>query len=163
MHSTVSGLAAILLLTGTVAAKPSPADPVAQPRVPPRVSTTDGAPVDLAPRPGSEADRLARQLMAHEINEARAHGEKPLVLVGMARLNDEDELLFVQLQSTGECGSGGCSIVSFKYTGSQWVRVVDTIGGTVHIARTGHRGMPDLIVKDASRLIWNGTRYVEVG
>jgi len=34
------------------------------------------------------------------------------VLVGMARVNDEDELLFVQLQSPGECGSGGCSTAS---------------------------------------------------
>jgi len=101
--------------------------------------------------------------MAHEIDQAHAHGENPLVLVGMARLNDADELLFVQLQSSGECGSGGCSTVSFKYTDGDWVRIMDTIGGPVRIARTGHRGMPDLIVRDRSRLIWDGTKYLEIG
>lgn len=157
-----TAFAAALVLTGTVAAEPSFGHPRGEQRVMPRLATTDGAPVDLAARPGSEADRLARQLMAREIEKAQAHGENPLVLVGMARLNDADELLFVQLQSPGECGSGGCSTVSFKYMDHQWVRIVDTIGGTVQIARGGHRGMPDLIVKEGSRLIWNGTRYQEV-
>ena len=101
--------------------------------------------------------------MAREIDRARADGADPLVLVGMARVNDEDELLFVQLQSPGECGSGGCSIASFKYVDGRWVRIMDTIGGTVQIARRSHRGMPDVIVKDGSRLIWDGTRYQEVG
>ena len=69
--------------------------------------------------------------MARELERARAHGEDPLVLVGMGRLNDADELLFVQLQSPGECGSAGCNTVSFRYTGDRWVRIMDTVGGTV--------------------------------
>ena len=104
MHTALCGLAAVLVLTGTAAAKvPSEQLPAGQ--VVPRLSTTDGAPVELAARPGSEADKLARQLMAREIARARANGTDPLVLVGMGRLNDEDELLFVQLRSSRECGS----------------------------------------------------------
>jgi hypothetical protein len=38
------------------------------------LSTTDGAPVELTARPGSETDRLARQLMAPELERARARG-----------------------------------------------------------------------------------------
>lgn len=64
--------------------------------------------------------------MARELERARAHGEDPLVLVGMGRLNDADELLFVQLQSPGECGSAGCSTVSFRYTGDRWIKIMDT-------------------------------------
>ena len=53
----------------------------------PRLSTTDGAPVELAAQPGSEADKLARQLMAREIGKARADGADPLVLVGMVAIS----------------------------------------------------------------------------
>ena len=105
IHTALCGLAAVLVLTGTAAAKPSSGAPPAG-RAIPRLSTTDGAPVKLAAQPGSEADKLARQLMAREI--ARA-GTDPLVLVGMGRLDDVDELLFVQLQSPGECGLAGFS------------------------------------------------------
>ena len=78
--------------------------------------------------PGSEADRLARQLMAHELERDRQDGENPLVLVGMGRLNETDEMLFVQLQSAGDCGSAGCNTVSFRFTRGRWVRVMDTVG-----------------------------------
>ena len=123
IHTALSGLAAVLVLTGTAAAKPSSGHPehgIA------RLSTTDGASVVLTATPRSEADRLARQLMARELERARTHGEDPLVLVGMGRLNDADELLFVQLQSPGECGSAGCSTVSFRYTGDRWIKIMDT-------------------------------------
>ena len=160
IRTAFSGLAAILVLTGTVAAKPSVPEPRVQHAFP-VLSTTDGAPVELTARPGSEADRLARQLIARELERARAHGEDPLVLVGMGRLNDADELLFVQLQSPGECGSAGCNTVSFRYTGDPWIRIMDTVGGTaVRIAASHHRGMPDLIVEERNRLIWDGTKYV---
>ena len=126
----------------------------------PALGTTDGAPVVLAARPGSEADKLAQQLMAREIGRARADGEDPLVLVGMARLNDADELLFVQLQAPGECGSGGCSTVSFRNKRGRWIRILDTIGGTVRVTGSQHRGMPDLIVQGANRLIWDGEKSI---
>src|SRR5215472_6417498 len=157
IHTALCGLAAVLVLTGTAAAKPSFGGPPAGHAIP-RLSTTDGAPVELAPHPGSEADKLARQLMAREIARARAAGTNPLVLVGMRRLNDVDELLFVQLQSPGECGSAGCSTVSFRYEGDQWIRIMDTVSGTVQIAQSRHRGMPDLIV-NGNRLVWDGTKY----
>jgi hypothetical protein len=159
IHTALSGLAAVLVLTGTVAAKPSASEPRVQ-RSLPVLSTTDGAPVELTARPGSETDRLARQLMARELERARAHGEDPLVLVGMGRLNDADEVLFVQLQSPGECGSAGCSTVSFRYTGDRWIRIMDTVGGAVRIAASHHRGMPDLIVGERNRLMWDGIKYV---
>ena len=85
IHTALCGLAAVLVLTGTAAAKPSFGDPPGG-RVIPRLSTTDGAPVELAAQPGSEADKLARQLMAREIARAHAEGTDPLVLVGMGRL-----------------------------------------------------------------------------
>jgi len=138
IHTAISGLAVAFVLTGTVAAKPSSGDPLVE-RAMPRLGTTDDAPVDLAAAPGSEADMLARRLMKREIEHARADGEDPLVLVGMARLDDADELLFVQLQSRRECGSAGCSTVSFRYTGGRWVRVLNTASGSVRIA-TAHRG-----------------------
>jgi hypothetical protein len=73
-------------------------------------------------------------------------------------LNDADELLFVQLQSPGDCGSAGCSTVSFRYEGYQWIRIMDTVSGTVQIAQSRHHGMPDLIV-NGNRLVWDGTKY----
>ena len=157
IHTALCGLAAVLVLTGTAAAKPSPGASLSRHAIS-RLSTTDGAPVELAVQPGSEADKLAWQLMAREIARAHADGTDPVVLVGMGRLNDADELLFVQLQSAGECGSAGCSTVSFRYEGDHWIRIMDTVSGTVRITQTRHRGMPDLIV-NGNRLVWDGTKY----
>jgi hypothetical protein len=159
IHAALSGLAAVLVLTGAATAKPSSGHPE---HGIPRLSTTDGASVVLTATPRSEADRLARQLMARELERARAHGEDPLVLVGMGRLNDADELLFVQLQSPGECGSAGCSTVSFRYTGDRWIKIMDTVSGTVRITQSRHRGMPDLMV-NSNRLVWDGAKYGGVG
>jgi hypothetical protein len=157
MHTALCGLAAVLVLTGTAAAK-VPSEELSAGQVVPRLGTTDGAPVELAARPGSEADKLARQLMAREIARAHANGTDPLVLVGMGRLNDEDELLFVQLRSPSECGSAGCSTVSFRYERDRWIRIMDTVSGSVRIAQARHRGMPDLIV-NGDRLVWDGRKY----
>ena len=95
--------------------------------------SSHGVSVALATQPGSEADRLARQLMAREIERAHAYGDHPLVLVGTARLGKahEADVLFVQVQSVSECGSAGCSTVSFRRTGGGWIRIMDTVGGTV--------------------------------
>ncbi|MBS0641172.1 MAG: hypothetical protein U1E70_29035 [Acetobacteraceae bacterium] len=160
LHTALGGIAAVLVLTGTAAAGSKSKSPGEQAF--PRLSTTDGAPLELAARPGSPADQIARQLMAPEIAKARAHGDNPLVLVGMARLNDRDEMLFVQLQSPRECGSAGCSTASFKNVNGRWIRTMDTVGGLVRIAASRHRGMPDVIM-DGNRLIWDGARYRDVG
>ena len=97
--------------------------------------------------------------MTHELAQSRRAGENPLVLVGTARFANSD-LLFVQIQSTRECGSGGCSTVSFKKTNGRWAKILDTVGGTIRVAESRHQGMPDLIIKDSNKLIWNGSRYV---
>jgi hypothetical protein len=160
IHTAVSGLAAVLVVAGTAAAQPNPKARVE--RAVPRLSTTDGAPVELAARPGSPADQIARELIAREIGGAKAHGENPVVLVGMARLNDTDEMLFVQLQSLGECGSAGCTTLSFKHVNGRWVRTLDTVGGVVRIAPSHHRRMPDVFV-NGSRHVWDGAKYKDVG
>jgi hypothetical protein len=67
-------------------------------------------------------------------------------------------MLFVQLQSVGDCGSAGCNAVSFRFTGGRWVRVVDTVG-SMRIGTSSYHGMPDVIVQDADRLTWDGERY----
>ena len=97
--------------------------------------------------------------MVRELAPSRRAGQNPLVLVGTAHLANSD-VLFVQIQSTGECGSAGCSTVSFKKTNGRWVKILDTVGGTIRVMDSHHRGMPDLIVKESNRFIWNGTRYV---
>jgi hypothetical protein len=146
IHTAISGLAVVLVLTGTAEAKPSSLESRI-PRPHPAPTTTDGAPVELAASPGSEADRLARQLMARELERDRQHGENPLVLVGMGRFNETDEMLFVQLQSAGDCGSAGCNTIAFQFTRGRWVRVVDTVGSG-RIGASSHHGRPDVIVQD---------------
>ena len=146
IHTAISGLAVVLVLTGTAAAKPSSLESRI-PRPHPALTTTDGAPVALAASPGSEADRLARQLMARELERDRQHGENPLVLVGMGRFNETDEMQFVQLQSAGDCGSAGCNTIAFQFTRGRWVRVVDTVGSG-RIGASSHHGRPDVIVQD---------------
>ena len=84
IHTFIGGLAAVLVMTGTATARPSSGG-IHVERL--QLNTTDSAPVSLTAAPGSEADTLARQLMAHEIERARADGHDPLVLVGMGRLN----------------------------------------------------------------------------
>ena len=39
---------------------------------------------------------------------------------------------------------------------------VDTVSGTVRVATSRHRGMPDLIV-DGNRLVWDGREYKDLG
>jgi hypothetical protein len=151
-HTAIGALAAVLVLTGTVAARsPVTAKPL------PAVAAS--APIALASRPGTPADHAARQLMARELAKPRHVGETPLVLVATAHLAKSD-VLFVQVQSNGECGSAGCSTVSFKRTNGRWMKILDTVGGTIRVAESQHQGMPDLIIKESNRLIWNGARYV---
>ena len=62
IHTALSGLAVVLVLTGTAVSKPS-SPKLGAHRAFPALGTTDGSPVELAAHPGSEADRLARQLI----------------------------------------------------------------------------------------------------
>jgi hypothetical protein len=40
---------------------------------------------------------------------------------------------------------------------------MDTVGGPMRISKTGHGGMPDLIMQGGHRLVWDGSRYKTVG
>ena len=120
-----------------------------------------GVPIVLKSQVGTPADGIARQLMAREIMKATQVGEMPLVLVATARLGGlrDTDVLFVQLQSSRDCGSAGCDTVSFRHTNGRWVKILDTVSGTIRVAATRHRGMPDLIVQDTDRRIWDGEKY----
>jgi hypothetical protein len=166
-HGAVGVLAGVLMLTGTVVAKSPSPQPVApeQTAPPPAVvaGAASSAPVELTAQPGSQVDRLARQLMAKDLARARRSGDNPLVLVGTARLGDahEGDVLFVQLQSADECGSAGCNTVSFLRKNGKWAKVLDTVTGPVRVSDTRHRGMRDIIVHDTSRMVWDGARYAD--
>ncbi len=117
-------------------------------------------PVPLAPQPGSVLDRAARSLLASDLEDARRNHDKPLVLVGTAKLGAASDrpALFVQLQSARMCGSAGCSTSVFLWRGGAYKRVLDGVGGKLSVASTKHRGMFDL-VSDEARFVWNGTEY----
>jgi hypothetical protein len=120
-----------------------------------------GAPVVLRAQPGTEADRIARQLMARELARSSQSGEAPGVLVATARLgkSHDSAVLFVQIQSSRDCGSAGCDTASFRHTNGKWIRILDTVSGTIRVASTKHRGMRDLIVQDTDRRVWDGEKY----
>jgi hypothetical protein len=160
IRSALCGLAAVVSVTGMAVANPS----TGIDRAHAASASRHGVPVVLASRPGSSTDRLARQLMAQDLASARRYGQEPLVLVGTARLGPgrHDEVLFVQLQSASECGSAGCTTVTFRRSASGWARIVDTVSGTIQIAEARHRGMPDLIQGDGSHMIWDGAKYRDV-
>ena len=65
-----------------------------------------GTPVALQAQPGTPLDQAARQLVADDLAAATARGDRPLVLIGSARLGGDRPALFVQLQSPKECGLG---------------------------------------------------------
>ena len=120
-----------------------------------------GAAIALRAQPGTADDGIARQLLAQELARSRQGGETPLVLVASARLSatQEGDVLFVQLQSSRDCGSAGCSTVSFQRSKAGWVKILDTVAGTLRVAETRHLGMSDLLIRERERLIWNGAEY----
>jgi hypothetical protein len=101
--------------------------------------------------------------MARELAKSSQSGDAPAVLITTARLgkSHDSDVLFVQIQSPRDCGSAGCDTVSFRYVNSRWIRILDTVSGTVRIAATQHRGMRDLIVQDTDRRIWDGEKYAD--
>jgi hypothetical protein len=154
-HTAIGAIAAVLVLTGTVAARSIGAT---QPVLAAAAKPVASSPIELASRPGDPTDRIARQLVASELAKSRRAGENPLLLVGTARLANND-VVFVQIQSAGDCGSAGCSTLSFKKIKGKWARILDTVGGKIRVAESSHRGMPDLIVEGTDRLIWDGAKY----
>jgi hypothetical protein len=166
MQTTLGAVSACLLLTGAVMATPFSSPNAGVHRTLPTVSNggakaISGSPVVLKAKNGTETDRIARQLMARELAKSGQFGETPEVLVATARLGKsyDSDVLFVQIQSPRDCGSSGCDTVSFRRTNGTWVRILDTVSGTIRIAATQHRGMRDLIVQDTDRRIWDGEKY----
>jgi hypothetical protein len=133
-------------------------------------------PVELRSEPGTARDRLARQLAASDIRDSLRHGDRPLVLVGSARLSSKDRgskdqggkdqggkdqapALFVQLQAPRLCGSAGCSTTVYIPTRNGWKKVLDDVTGKILVDAAQHGGMHDLIVHGHERYVWNGQTY----
>jgi hypothetical protein len=164
-QSTLGALSACLLLTGAAMASPSSASPGPR-RILPTIPNGGARPISgvrvvLRSQPGSQADHIARQLMAPQLRRSNQSGERPSVLVATAKLGNSpgSDVLFIQIQSPRECGSAGCDTVSFRHTNGKWVKILDTVSGTIRVASTHHRGMPDLIVRDTDRRVWDGQKY----
>ncbi len=119
-----------------------------------------GVPVAMLSQPGTPLDATARNLLSQDIAEAARSGDRPLLLVGTARLGAASDrpALFVQLQSPRECGSAGCSTLVYAWVGGRYRRVLDGVTGRFSVAAARHRGMADLIA-DKEVYVWNGTAY----
>jgi hypothetical protein len=166
MHTTLGAVSACLLLTGAAMATPFGSSNQGAHQTLPTVTnggakSVPGASIVLRAQPGTEPDRIARRLMARELARSGRSGELPGVLVATARLgkSQESDVLFVQIQSPRECGSAGCDTASFRYTNGKWVKILDTVSGTIRVASTRHNGMRDLILQDTDRRIWDGEKY----
>ena len=167
-RNALGAMSACLLLTGAAMATPSNTSNEGAPSFFPTIpnggaKAIPGVPIVLREQLGSQADRIARQLMAPQLLRASESGTMPLVLVATVRLgkSHDSDVLFVQLQSPRDCGSAGCDTVSFRHTKGKWVRILDTVGGTIRVTSTRHRGMPDLIVQDTDRRVWDGEKYAD--
>ncbi len=161
---TLGVLCTSLFLTSALVATPRIAEAAGGGAIEVRPSAAvKSKPVHLVPQPGTQADHVARQLIARNLANDHQAGDKPLVLVAAAPVTKDakEKALFVQLQSARECGSGGCNTLSFRFTNGRWERILDTIGGSVEVDATTHAGMHDLIVDNSQRYVWNGTKYVD--
>jgi hypothetical protein len=164
-HTVLNACAAFALMTtagwATVVDRPIPPPAQRLPIIHTSQRPLAGVRVTLTAQPGSEADRIARQLMGKDLDDDSRTGERPLVLVASAQLGTghKGDVLFVQLQSARECGSAGCNTVTFWKTKRQWVKVLDTVSGTIKIASSRHMGMHDLILENSGRWIWDGAKY----
>jgi hypothetical protein len=168
MKTTFGAVSACLLLTSAAMATPFSSPNARADQSLPTFSNggakpISGSPVVLRPQPGTEADRVARLLMARELVKSSQSGDTPKVLITTAQLgkSHDSAVLFVQIQSPRDCGSAGCETVSFRHVNGRWVRILDTISGTIRIAATQHRGMRDLIVQDTDRRVWDGAKYAD--
>ena len=127
----------------------------------PPAKPDSGVPVAMQPRPGTPLDAAARTLVAQDLASSARSGERPLLLIGTAKLGAASDrpALFVQVQSPRECGSAGCSTVVYAWSGGRYQRVLDGATGRMAVAATRHRGMADLIA-DKEVYVWNGSAYV---
>jgi hypothetical protein len=166
MQTALGAVSACLLLTGAAMATPFSSPNTGAHRALPTITNggarpIPGAPVVLPAQRRTETDRIARQLIARELARSSQFGEGPDVLVATARLGKsrDSDVLFVRIQSSRDCGSAGCDTTSFRHTNGKWVKILDTVSGTIRVAPTQHRGMRDLIVQETDRRIWDGEKY----
>lgn len=126
-----------------------------------RKQAAPARPVLLTAQPDSPLDATARTLTRYDLEQAAHHGDRPLVLIGSARLDpkSKEAALFVQLQSASLCGSAGCSTSVYLHRGDDWLKVLDSVSGPIRVLGTTHGGMYDLMVNDDDRWIWNGNGY----
>lgn len=77
---------------------------------------------------------------------------------------DKTDELFISLDSSGWCGSGGCFAAVFRRTGDGWVDLGEFLSRGLRIEKTKHAGFRDLSFTAngmRARLKWNGERYEE--
>lgn len=127
---------------------------------PDRAGMAAGTPVVMSAQPGTPLDQTARGLVAQDLANARRSGDRPLLLTGSARLGTATErpALFVQLQSSRQCGSRGCSTSVFAWLKGRWTKVLDDASGRITLSPTKHGGMADLIA-NTEHYAWTGTAY----
>lgn len=118
-------------------------------------------PVELKSQPGTELDKQARKLNADLLEDAARHHEQPIVLTGTAQLapRQKDTILFVQLQSYRLCGSAGCTTSIYRRNGDKWDTLLDSVNGSIGIARQRHNGMADIVVDGNDRWVFDGQKY----
>jgi hypothetical protein len=122
-----------------------------------------GRAVVLTTQPGSRLEHDAARLMQDDLGAAQKAGERPVMLVGSARLSStvKQAALFVQVQSASLCGSAGCSTSVFIKHGKTWQRVLDSVSGPIKVSPVLHHGMHDLLVHGSDRWIWSGKSYTD--
>jgi len=127
---------------------------------PDRAGIAAGTPVVMAAQPGTPLDQTARGLVAQDLANARRSGDRPLLLIGSARLGAATErpALFVQLQSSRQCGSRGCSTSVYAWLKGRWTKVLDDASGRITVSPTRHNGMADLVANN-ERYAWTGSAY----
>lgn len=118
-------------------------------------------PVELKAQPGTELDRQARSLNADLLDDAARHNETPIVLTGTAKLapKQKNMILFVQLQSYRLCGSAGCTTSIYRRNGNKWDTLLDSVNGSIRIARQRHNGLADIIIDGNDRWVFDGQKY----
>ena len=119
------------------------------------------SPVMVQSNPGTQADATARRLSADDLAAAKSRGDTPLVLTGRAVLGGAQPALFVQLQSTQECGSAGCATSVFSFERGRWQRILDSATGRLTVSAKKTRGRNDIVSED-DHFVWNGTGYVSL-
>lgn len=117
-----------------------------------------GTPVVLQEQRGTPLAATARQLVAQDLADAHARGDKPVVLAAAANLGAERPALFVQLQSSRECGSAGCSTAAYQWERGAYKRVLDGATGKITISPKRTKGRFDVLAGD-DHYVWTGAEY----